>query len=74
MLGDLLVHRLRQQMLALPVYAPPPHPDWDTPEGEEFLRRVLDAMDEGVDVNELGEALGVPNLRYVVAARERFIR
>lgn len=48
-------------------------PDWDTPAGEQFIREVIAARDAGADVDAIGNALEVPNLRYVVMARERYL-
>lgn len=48
-------------------------PDWDTPAGEHFIRAVIAARKSGLDVDTIGTALEIPNLRYVVAARERYL-
>jgi hypothetical protein len=50
------------------------HKDWDTAEGEAFIRLIMQAEQDGHDLDDLGRDLGVPNLRYVVRARERYLR
>ena len=49
-------------------------PDWDTAEGEAFIREVMAAEHDGHDIEDIARELGIPNLRYVVRARERFLR
>lgn len=47
--------------------------DWDSAEGEAFIREVCAVAPTDVAVMELGEELGIDNLVAVVAARRRYL-
>lgn len=47
--------------------------DWDSADGEAFVREVMAVAATDVAVAELGEELGIPNLVAVVAARRRYL-
>ena len=70
---SITARRLLNALKPVPVERVERH-NWDTPEGEDFLRQCLQAEKDGHDLDELGRELEIPNLRYAVRARERFLR
>ena len=50
-----------------------PRRDWDSPEGEAFIREVLATAPTDEALVALGHELGSPNMVAVVRARQRYL-
>lgn len=69
---DLALHTLHKQLDRVERRATTRW-EWDTPEGEAFLRNVKTLRDAGVDMETLGDLLGIDGLKYVIEAREGYL-